>query len=78
MGKSCIMHSSRVGLLKEERDESAYFGLTNSETEPPVASRTRAYVEAEKTRMLMLPGKGEKPEASATSPPLVEGLGFRV
>ena len=42
-GRSCIMHSSRVGDLKAVRLLSAYFGLTNSGTTPPEASRVATY-----------------------------------
>eukprot|EP00966_Prymnesium_polylepis_P186671 4327175-Prymnesium_polylepis.1 len=37
-GRSCIMHSRRVGDLKAVRLASAYLGLTNSGTAPPDAS----------------------------------------
>mmetsp|Transcript_55931 Transcript_55931/g.137080 ORF Transcript_55931/g.137080 Transcript_55931/m.137080 type:complete len:260 (-) Transcript_55931:644-1423(-) len=71
IGKSCIMHSRRVGLLKVVLVASAYLGFTNSDTMPLVLSRMSAYRLAPKTRQLMLPGKGEHPVAgSATSPPL--------
>ena len=33
-GKSCIMHSRRVGFLKSHLSASLYFGLTNSSTTP--------------------------------------------
>mmetsp|Transcript_43042 Transcript_43042/g.136021 ORF Transcript_43042/g.136021 Transcript_43042/m.136021 type:complete len:215 (-) Transcript_43042:1314-1958(-) len=38
-GKSCIMHSSLVGLLKACFDASAYLGFTNSFTRPPEEDR---------------------------------------
>mmetsp|Transcript_64569 Transcript_64569/g.158945 ORF Transcript_64569/g.158945 Transcript_64569/m.158945 type:complete len:256 (-) Transcript_64569:1076-1843(-) len=70
-GKSCIMHSRRVGFLKVVLDASAYFGLTNSFMTPLVLSSVSAYRFAPNTRMLMFPGKGEQPVfGSATSPPL--------
>ena len=37
-GKSCIMHSSRVLLLKAVRVSSLYLGFTNSAMTPCVAS----------------------------------------
>mmetsp|Transcript_6840 Transcript_6840/g.24016 ORF Transcript_6840/g.24016 Transcript_6840/m.24016 type:complete len:230 (+) Transcript_6840:1003-1692(+) len=58
-GKSCIMHSNRVGLLKDVLELSAYLGFTNSFTLPPVASSTFLYCAMPNTRQLMLPGKGE-------------------
>ena len=38
-GRSCIIHSKRVGVAKQVRVSSAYLGLTNSGTSPWVASR---------------------------------------
>eukprot|EP00967_Tisochrysis_lutea_P083427 scaffold115951_cov36-Tisochrysis_lutea.AAC.2 len=35
-GRSCIMHSRRVGDFNIVRDESIYLGLTNSGMIPPV------------------------------------------
>mmetsp|Transcript_23078 Transcript_23078/g.46709 ORF Transcript_23078/g.46709 Transcript_23078/m.46709 type:complete len:353 (+) Transcript_23078:357-1415(+) len=70
-GKSCIMHSRRVGLLNARLVASAYLGFTNSLTIPPVASSTSTYRSMPNTRQLMFPGKGDVPVAgSATSPPL--------
>mmetsp|Transcript_64074 Transcript_64074/g.139375 ORF Transcript_64074/g.139375 Transcript_64074/m.139375 type:complete len:213 (+) Transcript_64074:526-1164(+) len=74
-GKSCIMHSSRVGDLNLLLSASAHFGFTNSGTIPPVFSRHRAISGSLKISTLMFPGYGEKPVASATSPPV--GVSFR-
>mmetsp|Transcript_23287 Transcript_23287/g.54103 ORF Transcript_23287/g.54103 Transcript_23287/m.54103 type:complete len:271 (-) Transcript_23287:707-1519(-) len=69
MGKSCIIHSRRVALLKRVLLSSAYFGLTNSLTTPCLDSSVSRYRLVANTRQLMLPGKGECPVAgSATSP----------
>mmetsp|Transcript_23096 Transcript_23096/g.46329 ORF Transcript_23096/g.46329 Transcript_23096/m.46329 type:complete len:237 (-) Transcript_23096:637-1347(-) len=62
------MHSRRVGFLKMVFSASLYLGLTNSGTMPFDFSRVAAYSGMEKMRMLRLPGYGEKPEASASSP----------
>mmetsp|Transcript_5252 Transcript_5252/g.12313 ORF Transcript_5252/g.12313 Transcript_5252/m.12313 type:complete len:253 (+) Transcript_5252:238-996(+) len=73
-GKSCIMHSSRVGLLKEVFELSAYLGLTNSLTLPPVASRTFLYCAMPKTKQLILPGNGEWPVAGSATSPVAKSL----
>mmetsp|Transcript_11994 Transcript_11994/g.39400 ORF Transcript_11994/g.39400 Transcript_11994/m.39400 type:complete len:361 (-) Transcript_11994:888-1970(-) len=69
-GRSCIMHSSRVGFLKLFLAASAYFGLTNSGIEPPVAASADAYGCSCRMSVLTLPGYGEKPVPSAVSPPV--------
>ena len=65
---TCIMHSNRVGFLNCVRSALAYFGLTNSGIEPPVASSALAYGASESTSVLTLPGYGEYPLSSAVSP----------
>mmetsp|Transcript_10883 Transcript_10883/g.19216 ORF Transcript_10883/g.19216 Transcript_10883/m.19216 type:complete len:218 (-) Transcript_10883:1343-1996(-) len=42
LGKSCIMHSRRVGLRNTVLSLSAYFGLTNSGIAPPVSFNVEA------------------------------------
>eukprot|EP00962_Isochrysis_galbana_P029546 scaffold9451_cov103-Isochrysis_galbana.AAC.6 len=64
------MHSSRVGFLKLFLAASAYFGLTNSGIEPPVAASADAYGCSCRMSVLTLPGYGEKPVPSAVSPPM--------
>mmetsp|Transcript_42377 Transcript_42377/g.119855 ORF Transcript_42377/g.119855 Transcript_42377/m.119855 type:complete len:297 (+) Transcript_42377:460-1350(+) len=68
--KSCISDSRRVADLNLVLESSAHFGFTNSGTMPPVVSKHRTYLGSWKTRTLMLPGYGEKPLSSATSPPV--------
>mmetsp|Transcript_11771 Transcript_11771/g.28521 ORF Transcript_11771/g.28521 Transcript_11771/m.28521 type:complete len:241 (-) Transcript_11771:668-1390(-) len=63
------MHSRRVGDLKVVLVSSLYFGFTNSFMRPSVDLSTSENDDILNTRMLMLPGKGECPDASATSPP---------
>mmetsp|Transcript_5616 Transcript_5616/g.15698 ORF Transcript_5616/g.15698 Transcript_5616/m.15698 type:complete len:255 (+) Transcript_5616:805-1569(+) len=69
-GKSCIMHSRRVGFLKRLRSASAYLGFTNSGTTPCASpSHVALYEARRKTRLFALPGNGEKPVVgSFTSP----------
>ena len=43
LGKSCIMHSNRVGLLKAVLLLSTYFGLTNSAMMPLVSCKALEY-----------------------------------
>mmetsp|Transcript_98883 Transcript_98883/g.247966 ORF Transcript_98883/g.247966 Transcript_98883/m.247966 type:complete len:290 (+) Transcript_98883:495-1364(+) len=74
-GKSCIMHSNLVGDLNLVLPSSAHLGLTNSGTMPPVVSKQRAIVDSWNTKTLMLPGYGEKPLASGSSPPA--GVSFK-
>mmetsp|Transcript_33906 Transcript_33906/g.81294 ORF Transcript_33906/g.81294 Transcript_33906/m.81294 type:complete len:203 (-) Transcript_33906:741-1349(-) len=69
LGKSCIMHSRRVGDLNLLFSASAHLGFTNSGTIPPVAAKRSAISGTWNTNTLMFPGKGEKPLASGLSPP---------
>lgn len=66
------MHSSLVGFLNAVRAASLNLGFTNSAMTPPVADSWRSYVDSLMTSWLMFPGKGEKPDASFTSPETVE------
>jgi len=43
-GKSCIMHSRRVGFLNVVFSSSAYFGFTNSGIFPPDCCKISLYV----------------------------------
>jgi hypothetical protein len=63
------MHSSLVGALKVVLASSAYLGLTNSGITPFVFSRFSTYSANLKTRVLVFPGKYEKPCSLGTSPP---------
>mmetsp|Transcript_24926 Transcript_24926/g.53761 ORF Transcript_24926/g.53761 Transcript_24926/m.53761 type:complete len:228 (+) Transcript_24926:574-1257(+) len=70
VGKSCIMHSSRVGFLNMVFSASLYLGFTNSGMTPFVRWRTCTYDSRLKSNWLMLPGKGEKPVLSSFTSPL--------
>ena len=56
LGKSCIMHSRRVGFLNAVRAASLNLGLTNSAITPPVAVSCLSYADSLMTNWLMLPG----------------------
>mmetsp|Transcript_7969 Transcript_7969/g.18663 ORF Transcript_7969/g.18663 Transcript_7969/m.18663 type:complete len:268 (+) Transcript_7969:246-1049(+) len=62
------MHSRRVGDLKEERLASLYLGLTNSGITPPRSRSTSTYAAKLTTSWLQLPGYGDQPVSSASSP----------
>mmetsp|Transcript_9985 Transcript_9985/g.16579 ORF Transcript_9985/g.16579 Transcript_9985/m.16579 type:complete len:234 (-) Transcript_9985:364-1065(-) len=71
VGKSCIMHSRRVGFLNVVFLLSLYFGLTNSGMRPSHLFKASRYGSAAKRSPLIFPGKGEKPVfGSLTSPSL--------
>jgi hypothetical protein len=72
LGRSCIMHSSRVAFLNVSRAASAYLGLTKSGMTPPVSCSAAVYGGSAKMSALRLPGYAEVPSGVGTSPPAPE------